>query len=554
MQNTVPSIQPTDPSTGSLPMSSTGTLGPMPDFHSAPPGFEGPKLKDYLPFMKPKTFGKGRVNTGSLPSSLMSSPVHLPPSPDSVPASPQHGMGMSDDEMRKLGITDPKVLAMIRAHSLPPSGNQQQPPGERFNQAAEYVSQQPTMGRVSQAVSYPSPSQSPNMPGATSNSVRIDRGTKPAMYSSNLGPQGPLPSQPRMPHPSGLQYQPGYNVNQAGGYQQPHSGMNQSMPQVQGGMNSNVTYPSPVQSPPLPSQSQSGIIKPGMSQSQSGMNSDAVYSMPSQPTQIHQSYPTPTLSSQFQPLPNQPVPSQSGFQPAPSQPLASQPGFQPAPNQPLPSQPDFQSTPNQPLPSQSGFQPAPSQLLPSQSGFQTLPSQSAFQPVPSQPLVSQSGFQPTQNQPVPSQSGFQPAPNQPLASQPGFEPLPSQSGYQPIPSQSGFQPAPSQPGSYSGQQYNAQAGIISSMGQSAIPTEQNIPQTNTLSAISQMGGQFSQVAPPTGHPVSVGILPPDYGDALKNRSNQTESRGGTGQNLTTQVYIVFIYSPVIALDQEFPQK
>jgi hypothetical protein len=48
-------------------------------------------------------------------------------------------MGMSDDEMRKLGITDPKVLAMIRAHSLPPSGNQQQPPGERFNQAAEYV-------------------------------------------------------------------------------------------------------------------------------------------------------------------------------------------------------------------------------------------------------------------------------------------------------------------------------------------------------------------------------------------------------------------------------
>jgi hypothetical protein len=96
------------------------------------------------------------------------------------------------------------------------------------------------------------------------------------------------------------------------------------------------------------------------------------------------------------------------------------------------------------------------------------------------------------------------------------------------------------------------------MGQSAIPTEQNIPQTKTVSAISQMGqqtgGQFSQVAPPTGHPASVGILPPDYGDALKNRSNQTESRGGTGQNLTTQVYIVFIYSPVITLNQEFPQK
>ena len=31
----------------------------------------------------------------------MSSPVHLPPSPDSVPASPQHGMGMSDDHRSK---------------------------------------------------------------------------------------------------------------------------------------------------------------------------------------------------------------------------------------------------------------------------------------------------------------------------------------------------------------------------------------------------------------------------------------------------------------------
>lgn len=509
MQNTLPSIQPTDPSTGSLPMSSTGTLGPMPDFHSAPPGFEGPKLKDYLPFMKPKTFGKGRVSTGSLPSSLISSPVHLPPSPDSMPGSPQHGMGISDDEMRKLGITDPKVLAMIRAHSLPPSGNQQQPHGERFNQGAEYASQQPTVGRVSQAVSYPSPSQSPNMPGGMSNSMRIDRGTKPAMYSSNLGPHGPLPSLPRMPHPSGVQYQPGYNVNQ-----QPHSGMNQSMPQVQVGMNSNVTYPSPVQSPPLPSQSQGG------------MNSNTVYSMPNQPTQIHQSFP----SSQFQPLPNQPLASQSGFQPASNQPLASQSGFQPMPNQPQASQAGFQPVPNQPAPSQSGFQPAPNQPLPSQS---------SFQPTPNQPLPSQSGFQPVPSQPLASQSGFQPVPNQS-----GFQPIPNQSGFQPARSQPGFQPAPSQTGSYAGQQYNTHAGINSSIGQSAIPTGQNIPQTNTVSAISQMGqqtgGQFSHVAPPIGHPASVGISPPDYGDALKNRTNQTELRGGTGQNLTTQVYICLV--------------
>ena len=84
------------------------------------------------------------------------------------------------------------------------------------------------------------------------------------------------------------------------------------------------------------------------------------------------------------------------------------------------------------------------------------------------------------------------------------------------------------------------------MGQSAIPTGQNVPQTNTVSAISQMGqqtgGQFSQVAPPTGHPALVGILPPDYGDALKNRTNQTELSRGTGQNLTTQVYLYIVQS------------
>ena len=68
--------------------------------------FEGPKLKDYLPFMKPKTFGKKEGDTtsdipmdptvaaymsrtGSLPSSGTASPVPIPGS-GSLPASPDH--------------------------------------------------------------------------------------------------------------------------------------------------------------------------------------------------------------------------------------------------------------------------------------------------------------------------------------------------------------------------------------------------------------------------------------------------------------------------------
>lgn len=43
-------------SDGSLP---TATMPPQPTLNTIP-GFEGPKLKDYLPFMKPKTFGKDR--------------------------------------------------------------------------------------------------------------------------------------------------------------------------------------------------------------------------------------------------------------------------------------------------------------------------------------------------------------------------------------------------------------------------------------------------------------------------------------------------------------
>ena len=76
------------------------SLMQMPQF----PSSEAPKLKDFLPFMKPGSFGpKAPVGSrasaasndcapgsaGSLPASVSASPVHLPQAPVSFPPSPQ---------------------------------------------------------------------------------------------------------------------------------------------------------------------------------------------------------------------------------------------------------------------------------------------------------------------------------------------------------------------------------------------------------------------------------------------------------------------------------
>ena len=74
------------------------------------PSSETPKLKDFLPFMKPNSFGpKAAVGSqpstvsndcapgsaGSLPASVSASPVHLPQAPVSFPPSPQRQPPMS---------------------------------------------------------------------------------------------------------------------------------------------------------------------------------------------------------------------------------------------------------------------------------------------------------------------------------------------------------------------------------------------------------------------------------------------------------------------------
>jgi hypothetical protein len=78
-----------NPSDGSLPTAAVPPqpLPTLPTLNTMP-GFEGPKLKDYLPFMKPKTFGKDRdKNKRSTPGSENSGmvPGGVPDLPGSAP-------------------------------------------------------------------------------------------------------------------------------------------------------------------------------------------------------------------------------------------------------------------------------------------------------------------------------------------------------------------------------------------------------------------------------------------------------------------------------------
>ncbi|KAL3855251.1 hypothetical protein ACJMK2_014467 [Sinanodonta woodiana] len=113
------------------------------------PVFDGPKLKDYLPFMKPRTFGKkdnavdpkmqGYLSElgGSLPGSVSGSPVHLPTMPGSDPGTP--------------------LLSSRRGNSLPPDMSV---PSSNGQQQFRLDMQQ--YARIGQPQSYHSPSPDTN--------------------------------------------------------------------------------------------------------------------------------------------------------------------------------------------------------------------------------------------------------------------------------------------------------------------------------------------------------------------------------------------------------
>ena len=122
------------------------------------PGFQGPKLKDYLPFMKPKTFGKdspgakrmagqGQISEGqisSLPASGPSSPVHVPDRGSSLPGSPSPYQLNQFLPSANIGQNPGSVSSQIQAMTTPGEALMIQP------------------GVVPQ--SYPSPAPSPRQP------------------------------------------------------------------------------------------------------------------------------------------------------------------------------------------------------------------------------------------------------------------------------------------------------------------------------------------------------------------------------------------------------
>ena len=81
------------------------------------PNFEGPKLKDYLPYMKPATFGKGAGEGQSSGSSTPDEPASLPDQsmPSMVGAATPHSKDgeqmtpVSSGEDRKLHIPQVRI-------------------------------------------------------------------------------------------------------------------------------------------------------------------------------------------------------------------------------------------------------------------------------------------------------------------------------------------------------------------------------------------------------------------------------------------------------------
>ena len=202
---------------------------------------------------------------------------------------------MSVEDLRRLGISDPKVLAMIKAHSLPSSDSSTTVPGSSGPQRSQTDQM---MG-----MRHPSPSQSPNMMsgapvvpgGVPAAGVRFDRSTKPSIYPQNVGsqdpnqmpqrmmqpglpqqgfgpippgvaqPSGPIPSQQAMyhlqasqqgyvaPNGSGSQVQANYSPSLSGRPQHQQNMVQPPRVPAQSVINPVVSYPSPAQSPQIQS-------------------------------------------------------------------------------------------------------------------------------------------------------------------------------------------------------------------------------------------------------------------------------------------------------------
>ncbi|XP_061164355.1 tyrosine-protein phosphatase non-receptor type 23-like [Saccostrea echinata] len=138
----------------------TATIPPQPVAAlNTIPGFEGPKLKDYLPFMKPKTFGKDREkksNARSAPENLGSQAGRAPDLPQNLP-----NQGDLSSYLPRADQQNPSIP------QVPAVAGSQQPVIDQsasFSQQMSQFSARPPFNpsHVDVGQSYSSPGQSPS--------------------------------------------------------------------------------------------------------------------------------------------------------------------------------------------------------------------------------------------------------------------------------------------------------------------------------------------------------------------------------------------------------
>ncbi|KAL5005900.1 hypothetical protein ScPMuIL_017058 [Solemya velum] len=369
----------------SRPMAPKPTPG-MVASEPSPPGlasFEGPKLKDYLPFMKPATFGpkagqKGmNVSSGSLPNSNNVSPVHIPSSSVSHPGTPEQGRREVPD--RQIGVNT-SLQPQFYPHSPQPQSLSPQP--QQFPQSRIPQPQTPEQAHSPKPPAIQPQSSQPQQfvhPNTSQPHLQTHRPQSPQQHSPQVysgHPQQPLPqpvtqfqtSQPSHFSPQPTQYKPQPPIPPVSGSQR--AAMQQYIPASQEAaqIRYSQTYAVPSDSPATqvyPSSSQNPVLQgyPGH-----------------QPTYLVQ-----PQSHQIQ-KPNQhqvAAPPQPSLPPQPAVPTSGYPmSSQVSPSRMGPSQPPTQvSTQDPSLYTRENF---PQQSLPTQPANQNLSQGlSAFQPVTS---------------------------------------------------------------------------------------------------------------------------------------------------------------------------
>ncbi|GFO05598.1 tyrosine-protein phosphatase non-receptor type 23, partial [Plakobranchus ocellatus] len=293
--------------------------GPLPSTslpsqpQNLPPSFEGPKLKDYLPFMKPRSFG--------LKSGDENPPAAAPSVPPPTPPVSEAGFDLSSGNYQpNFPGLDPSLASILPATiaqylASVSQGQTSVPGGRKIGGGAG-------PGR-------PSPSASPQH-GRVAAPARHSPSPNLSAASNNLPQQMPISAHPQPA--SQFQQHPTRMLQASGGPVQPlPSQLSQggSMPSVQGQVPPvNASYPQQnvygtnLRQGPLPS----GISSSAQSPLPSGMSTGTQYPSASSPSMMMGgAMPGSFAQQQVPPLisqaPQQPAPSQGQHLPQTQQPF-----------------------------------------------------------------------------------------------------------------------------------------------------------------------------------------------------------------------------------------